>query len=147
MSYGMIVSTYSDAEEALCFCKDIIFDVGIIDICMPRMDGPMFVNKIRTLQNENRYLPIIAASSLGDKNLYNKKLFEEHLIKPIQENKLLKSLYNVFNKSINIDNQERVLKIDLKVLIAEDIHINQKVVKSFLIKLGVASENIDIVED
>ena len=147
MSYGMIVSTYSDAEEALCFCKDIIFDVGIIDICMPRMDGPMFVNKIRKLQNENRYLPIIAASSLGDKNLYNKALFEEHLIKPIQENKLLKSLYNVFNKTLNTDNQERVLKIDLRVLIAEDIHINQKVVKSFLVKLGVSSENIDIVDD
>lgn len=153
--HGLKVTSYSNAEEALYFCKSTIFDAGIIDICMPKIDGPTFVRRIRELSNANNIIPIIASSSLGDKNLYNTSLFTGHLIKPIKESKLLQILQDIFSKpknSINsnkqiTDTQKKNIYTNLQILIAEDIAINQKILKSFLIKLGVSSSGITIVDN
>ena len=171
--WGMKPHSFSNSEEALYFTRLTQFDIGLIDICMPKCDGHTFATKLRE-QSEfnNKTMPLIALSSLGDKKPAS-KLFLTHLIKPIKEAKLkqlcIDSLRHVINTSSSttsntnarnvitdtsakqslqcyIENNELVtLKDNIRILLAEDVYINQRVVVSFLNKLGF--NNIQVVEN
>jgi PAS domain S-box-containing protein len=161
--WGMKPYAFSNAEEALYFSRINKFDLGLIDICMPKIDGPTFALKLREQKDfNNKTFPLIALSSLGDKITSN-DLFKMHLIKPIKETKLkqlcidcikpyLKSNNKQTNNSKSIDlntyiqtNNLSELKSNVRILLAEDVYINQKVIVSFLNKIGY--KNIQIVEN
>jgi len=169
--WGMKAYAFSNAEEALYFTKITQFDIGLIDICMPKLDGPTFAQKLREQPEfNNKKIPLVALSSLGDKTASNSKYFKTHLIKPIKESKLKNVCIDLLqNRSqldkiqpndtdnsstsasfINLDkyitqNNISELKENIRILLAEDVYINQKVVSSFLNKLGFS--NIQIVEN
>ena len=169
--WGMKAYAFSNAEEALYFTKITQFDIGLIDICMPKLDGPSFAQKLREQPEfNNKKIPLVALSSLGDKTASNSKYFKTHLIKPIKESKLKNVCIDLLqNRSqpdkiqpndtdnsttntsfINLDkyitqNNISELKENIRILLAEDVYINQKVVSSFLNKLGFS--NIQIVEN
>jgi ActR/RegA family two-component response regulator len=44
---GFLVTTARNAEEAFCYCADAPFDVAIVDIVLPGLDGLSAVDKIR----------------------------------------------------------------------------------------------------
>ena len=169
--WGMKPYSFSNCEEALHFTKLNAFDIGIVEILMPNIDGYIFAQKLRE-QNEfnNKTFPLIALSSLGDKEVYKSKFFKTHLIKPIKESRLKKICIKLLNekkgkqkiepeKDIKdtIDNNELSLdsyiyknnlvelKDNVRILIAEDVYINQRVVTSFLNKLGF--KNLQVVDN
>lgn len=159
---GMIVTTYSDATEALYFLKTQTFNLGLIDCVMPYMPGPIFAAKLKEQLStqKSRSIPLISCSSLGE-NYINNELFKAHLIKPIKENKLTSVMIDIlmaseykFKKDIiqpqpqpqlHLNYININLKQDIRILLVEDILINQKVVLSFLNKMGF--KNIDVVDD
>lgn len=144
MKTGADVSPFSSACEALHFCNDVLYDLAIVDICMPKVSGPMFVDRLRQLENGNKNLPVIASSSLGDKNLYNHTIFCSHVTKPIVEDVLFTRMSQVFSKKRVIERKESIkVNTDLKILVAEDDSTNRKVIKGFLEKTGL--KNITIV--
>lgn len=162
--WGMKPYVFSNGEEALYFTKLMKFDVGLIDVCMPKMDGQSFANKLREqIDFSNKDLPLIAVSSLGDKLISKSKHFKTHIIKPIKESKLKKICidllqkrqiknieHNQYQKTIPIDkyidqNNFLELKSNVRIMLAEDVYINQKVVISFLNKLGY--DNIQVVDN
>jgi signal transduction histidine kinase/DNA-binding response OmpR family regulator len=167
--WGMNPHVYSNGEEALYFSRIINFDIGLIDICMPKMDGITFAMKFRNQEEfNNNNIPLIALSSLGDKIEINSQYFQQNLIKPIKESKLKSICIDVLQKRImikknkienNTDNKIETelldkyiinnnlldLKNNVRILIAEDIYINRKVITSFLNKLGF--NNLQIVDD
>lgn len=166
---GMIVTTYSDASEALYFLKSLTFDIGIIDSVMPYMPGETFGKKLKEqlINQKSRQIPLISCSSLGE-NYINNELFKGHLIKPIKENKLksimidilMTSKYKITKNTIQplpiqplplslpsppSPQSSTNFKQDIRILLVEDILINQKVVISFLYKMGF--KNVDVVDD
>lgn len=169
--WGMNPHVYSNGEEALYFSRIINFDIGLIDICMPKMDGLTFAMKFRNQEEyNNKTIPLIALSSLGDKIEINSKYFKTNLIKPIKESKLKNICIDVLQKRIIkhenkienkieniIENDSEILdkyiihnnlldlKTNVRILIAEDVYINQKVIVSFLNKLGF--NNIQVVDN
>lgn len=154
--WGMIPHVYGTSEEALYFSKKINFDIGLIDICMPRLDGNTFAYKFHSQNTKNKEIPLIALSSLGDKNI-DQSQFKTYLIKPIKETKLKQIITNIIcskNYSVkNIKENESPtqnisisqIKQNIKILLVEDVYINQKVAVSFLQKIGFL--NIDTAED
>ena len=162
--WGMKPYVFSNGEEALHFTRLTKFDIGLIDICMPKMDGISFATKLRE-QNEfnNMEFPLIALSSLGDKNANKSKHFKTQVIKPIKETKLKRicidllqtrnthiQTESVIQKPLSLDkyiiqNDLSELKSNVRILLAEDVYINQKVVVSFLNKIGY--DNIQVVEN
>lgn len=145
---GAKVTTFSTSEECIMVCRERSFDIGIIDICMPKIDGPMLVNKLKSTLCKDT--PMIACSSLGDKNLYNTNLFKGHLVKPISEQRLIKVINEVVCQQNNMIHIKQTSLKDLcykRALILEDVFINQKVLSGFLMKLGFISRNIDVVGD
>lgn len=169
--WGMKAHCFSNAEEALHFTRLKHFDIGLIDICMPKIDGYLFAQKLREQKEyDNKNIPLIALSSLGDKEVSKSKYFKSYLIKPVKESRLKKLCINFLHerKINNIDtkredykndstptnmsldsyinkNNLSGLKDNVRILIAEDVYINQKVVVSFLNKLGFT--NIQVVDN
>lgn len=164
--WNMKPYVFSNGEEALYFTKLMKFDIGLIDVCMPKMDGQSFANKLREqIDFTNKDLPLIAVSSLGDKLNSKSKHFKTHIIKPIKESKLKKICIDLlqkrqikhiekdqdqFQKIIPIDkyidqNNFLELKSNVRIMLAEDVYINQKVVISFLNKLGY--DNVQVVDN
>lgn len=128
----------SSGDEALRYIKQMDFDIGLIDILMPNMNGFQLAKKIKKI---NKNLPLIALSSLGEEDIRTKRdscLFEYILYKPVNEKKLLKACDSLFDKSNNIINKLQIISKaqSAKVIIAEDIIENQKVLKGYLNNFG-----------
>lgn len=160
--WGMKAHVFSNSQEALFYTKFQKFDLGLIDICMPRMDGKMLVQKLSTQLKENMF-PVIGLSSLGDK-LKDSNLFHTILLKPVKESKLKELCMELIlkkeqtsnsnanaststSKSIQdeIPNIYSEIKPNVRLLIAEDVYINQCVIINFLKKLGYL--NVDLVSN
>jgi signal transduction histidine kinase/CheY-like chemotaxis protein len=159
-NWGMIPTVFSSPKEALFMLKQHDFDyqLGLIDTCMPEMNGKEFSKKLKQLLIDEKRdnIPLIVLSSLGDSKDYkDSKDFYAHLIKPIKESRLKQicnELRNITSKiipentnKINCINYTFNIKDEIKILLAEDVLINQKVVVNFLNKLGY--NNIDVVEN
>jgi two-component system sensor histidine kinase EvgS len=86
-----------DGFTAYKLAKEIIPDLIIADIRMPKMDGFQLLNKIRNNKNL-KHIPVIAytASVLrGQKEQVSKKKFVELLIKPVKVSELYLALMNI----------------------------------------------------
>jgi len=119
---------------------DYRFDIGIIDLCMPKMDGHELAKRIR--DKDHTFPMILMASSY----IEDHDDFDNYIIKPVKENKLLNILINLFNhKEAHIEMKNTEESKQLKILLAEDMYMNQKVVIGFLKKFG--QEDITVVEN
>jgi len=147
--WGMIPIPFSSAIEALHMTKiSSNYDIGLIDACMPEMNGLDFAIKFRKYNNTT---PLIVLSSMGEINNEYKSYFNGHLLKPYKEFKLKQlCLGNLLKSKIEIPKPvyielNKELKNDISILIVEDVIINQKVVIKFLNKLNFNC--IDVVDD
>lgn len=149
--WGMRPQTFSSAEEALLFTRFSSFDLGLIDLCMPKIDGFTFAAKLKEQLTPDGAFPLIALSSLGDKVTSLSKHFKGHLVKPIKEQKLKRLCIDVLkqqNRNNNLHIQPSLpvphtddhnltdIKENVRILLAEDVYINQRVIVSFLKKIG-----------
>ena len=63
-SEGFTVDTYLNGEDALIGLEDKIYDLGLFDIKMPRMNGNELLMKVRSSRNENlKNMPVIFLTS------------------------------------------------------------------------------------
>lgn len=161
--WGMNPITFSTSEEALYYLKmypDKI-NIGLIDICMPTINGYDFATKLNEqlitnneINNEkSKNLPLIALSSINKNNgikSYNDKLFKHYILKPIKESKLKTLMIDIIQNS-QFSNKKPISieKLNdnstIKILVVEDIYINQRVIIQFLKKLGYSL--IDVAEN
>jgi len=126
----------SSGEEALQYLAKMRFDLCLVDIVMPNMNGFELARKIKEHDNN---IPLIALSSLSELDILNKHrhLFQDILVKPINEKKLLKICMDIFDKKTKKPLFQKLEDAEnTKVLIAEDILENQKVIKGFLEYFG-----------
>ena len=153
--WGMHPHAFGDAEEAIHFTKIIKFDIGLIDLCMPKMDGITFAKK---LGEHNINIPLIALSSLCDNDSELDIYFQSSIIKPYKELYLKNICINLLNNKSNtvinkvqttIEYLETIdtfnLKDSIRILLADDIQINQKIIVYFLNKLNF--NNIQVVNN
>jgi PAS domain S-box-containing protein len=153
----MHVTAISDPIKALQILKsDKLFDVGIIDMKMPGMDGIMFGRQVNALFPKEK-LPLVLYSSIGhilsrtDINKY----FVAHISKPIKQEQLILKLCEILVKddSVGINKEHIDAKnmhisladnFPLSILVAEDNMINQKLAEKMLESFGY---NIDIANN
>jgi signal transduction histidine kinase/ABC-type amino acid transport substrate-binding protein/DNA-binding response OmpR family regulator/HPt (histidine-containing phosphotransfer) domain-containing protein len=114
---GMIVTLASNGKEAVAAIRNDNFDVVLMDIQMPIMDGYEATKRIRKFKSK-KTLPIIAMTAhamVGDKEKALEAGMDDHISKPIDPNDLFSTLINWVKKKNGISSvsKEVVEKIDI----------------------------------
>jgi PAS domain S-box-containing protein len=154
LNWGMLPVSCTSGEEALLYLRrNTHFDLALIDIMMPGMSGNDLATKIQDIVPD---LPMIALSSLGEHGRDLNPAFESRISKPIKEQKLLNCILNIFQTSRQskyraATSTDTTKNKSLRIIIAEDIYLNQKVITSMLNKMGytevkVVSDGIELLE-
>jgi signal transduction histidine kinase/DNA-binding response OmpR family regulator/HPt (histidine-containing phosphotransfer) domain-containing protein len=165
IAQGMKIELADGAKSGISLLEKAIengkwFDLAIIDMQMPQVNGAQVVRWIRQ-QPEFEGIKIIIASSQGgrdDIDLSNLVL-DGHLNKPIRHRTLIFTLAQVLGLVIEQDNlfaksgplpptPESTIK--LRILLAEDNPVNQQVAVGLLKRMGhtidVAANGLEALE-
>ncbi len=138
------------------------FDLAIIDMHMPEMDGVQLALKIRSTCS-NEHLPMILLTSAGHGNLSRSELaeaFDAVLTKPLHQEDLRNAVLQIFRKHpaeatpsppskiennpspTRIYSEEFATQYPLRILLAEDNPINQRVALLMLSKFGYRADAV-----
>ena len=145
-----------DAAEALVMLRKAIaekdpFEIALLDMQMPGADGIILASQIKA-SPEIASTQLIMLTSLG--HLPSERLWKEvgisaYLIKPVKQSRLFEAVLQVLtepaiaiNTSPNTTPAGPVSKSTIRILLAEDNLVNQKVALRQLAKLGF---NVDAV--
>ncbi len=126
------------------------FDICIIDIHMPGMDGYELARRIRKLKAPLSKIPLLAHSSsfINRSRKYRESGFNGFLPAPIRRQKLLAIILHLISKKTSlpekIEKREFVTqhsiadgcKHSIHILLAEDNPVNAKLAKHMLTKAG-----------
>lgn len=127
-SWGAAVSIANNAEEAFDFLREQLFDLVLMDISMPKIDGLQATQMIRSDFPENvRNLPIIAmtASAMtSDFSRYLQAGMNDAISKPYEPEQLLTLILKWLNKTdykpqeaaVEVQEVPETTLIDLSVL-------------------------------
>ena len=156
--WGMVVQDTEFPAQALEMLKAKAYDLAIVDMHMPGMDGAMLAQKIREVGHK---LPLVLFSSHGRKEATD-SLFAATLAKPLRQSQLFDTLV-----SLLADQAEAAPRVSagpakprmdaqmaerhpLRILLAEDNVVNQKLALRLLSQMGyradLASNGIEAIE-
>ena len=114
---NFLISTAADATEALEKLNSISFDLIIIDIMMPGMNGYELTKKIR----ESTLVPLIHLTAMRETQnvIHGLELgADDYIGKPFEPKELLLRIKNILNKTSKKPNKEKIqlgsLILDLK---------------------------------
>ena len=155
-SWGMEPVAVALPSEALALIENgEHFDVAALDMLMPEMDGCELARRIR-LQPNGQALPLVLLTSLaGLPQARSTEDFDVQLTKPVRASQLYNALLGVFadpepNALPPAVDREAPETSSLRILLAEDNPVNQKVALRILEKLGyradVASNGLEALE-
>jgi signal transduction histidine kinase/CheY-like chemotaxis protein len=159
--WGMISRDTEHPQQALEWVRSgEHFDLLITDMHMPELDGLMLTSEIRKLQDE-KALPIILLTSLGRRELGADELhFSAYLTKPLKPSALYDALAGIFARNLispkpdsatkTTMDKEMATQHPLRILLAEDNQVNQKLALRILEQMGyradVASNGLEAIE-
>lgn len=159
-SWGMEPFAFSSAQEALDWIQQGgFFNIAILDMAMPEMDGLMLAEEIRQLPGYEE-VPLVMLTSIGNRDPLKKGVnFAAYLTKPVKPAQLHIVLLSVLTgQKVSLTESSGDFEFDsdlskrlpLRILLAEDNAINQKVTLRILERLGyradVAANGIEVME-
>jgi two-component system alkaline phosphatase synthesis response regulator PhoP len=149
---GYEVTTAGDGSAALKAVENEYFDLIIMDVMMPEMDGISATESIRIRKNEVPILILSAKNTSSDRVLGLKKGADDYLTKPFNLEELLLRVEKLIEKNKKIQDKDTVgetytfgnNKVDFKAQEAvnfkgETIPLSKK--ESMLLHLLVESKN------
>ncbi|HET8877084.1 MAG TPA: GAF domain-containing protein, partial [Casimicrobiaceae bacterium] len=159
--WGMLTRDTQFPAQALQWIADgDAFDVAILDMHMPEMDGIMLATRIRSMR---AMLPLVLFTSLGRREAGDAAgLFAATLAKPLRQSQLFDTLMTLLAHEMTDASPRPVAtakpRIDagmaarhpLRILLAEDNVVNQKLALRLLQQMGyradLASNGVEAVE-
>ena len=149
--WKMIPYLCSNGPEALEWVENNPApDIILIDFIMKGMDGVMLTKVLR--KNEQLSdIPILLLSSAGriSKEVRKQKLFEEILTKPVHQSALLDAISRHLLQLPEADEKgerskdpeaELAAEFPMRILVADDNQVNQKLIRRILEKMGYEPE-------
>jgi signal transduction histidine kinase/CheY-like chemotaxis protein len=136
-SWGVLVDDEGDPRVALRRAAARSYDLVITDMHMPHLDGVMLTRELRALEGWTER-PVVLLTSLGQRPEGGVDLRLIHLTKPVKA----MALRNTVARALGAAQQqaERDAQVHpvrrLRVLVAEDNVVNQKVATLILQRLG-----------
>ncbi len=158
--WGMQVDEAACAATALEALQQaanlgIPYDIALIDMQMPDVDGMTLGKQIKT-NSAIADIPLIMLTSTNERHEVQKALnigFASYLVKPVKPSRLLDTIMNILDNSQVSRNQQVSIPIQiekitnsgkskLKLLLAEDNLVNQKVALKQLQNLGYDADAV-----
>lgn len=153
LKWGMIpVTVDSGIKGITSILNGDRYDVIILDMQMPGMNGLEVARRIREISKDNS-IPIVFITSFSfseEQRTEAQKYLSAHLTKPIKQSQLFDVLYFIFYTEPNKmtentgrnpkDNLQFADEYPVKILAAEDNPVNQKFIVHVLKKLGYVAE-------
>ncbi len=155
--WGIIAIAAADGLQALQLIDSAInseqkFDMAIVDMRMPQMDGLSLASRIHSIPDYEQ-LPIVILSSvdrLTQQQLAAKSEFVAVLNKPIKQSQLYDTCVRILcGKQISVlpstsstskFDLQLSEKLPLRILLVEDMPLNQKVALHMLQRLGYGAD-------
>ncbi len=152
-SWGMQVrSAFSGWQALEWIVSGEQFDIAVLDMQMPEMDGLSLAAHIHSLPSCQE-LPLVMLSSLGSitqEETGEKAKFVAFLSKPIKQSHLYNVFARIFSKQrISVRSSQSsppqfdpqlAQHLPLRILLVEDVSLNQKVALQMLQKLGYRAD-------
>lgn len=126
---GYEVHKAGDGLKALELVEKFKYDVILMDIQMPLMDGIEATRRIREMEGTKRHTPIVAITAFalrGDKEKFISMGMDDYIAKPVKMKELFSTIEKMFFK--NIDTNKKVV-------------LNSRGEVEFVDKQQVANEN------
>jgi PAS domain S-box-containing protein len=151
-SWGMVVEAVERPTEALELVRrGETFDVAVLDMQMPEMDGLELAREIRRHRDE-RALPLLLLTSIGHlADARGAGEFSAQLTKPVKSSQLYDALVRVLAAGAGAgpargrdDERSGSPSGGLRLLVAEDNAVNMQLALALLRKLGYEA---DVAED
>lgn len=108
---GHEVAEAADGSEAVALCRDHKFDLLVMDIMMPKVDGFTAVKQIRKFSP----LPVIMLSARGEEydKLFGFELgIDDYVVKPFSPKELMARITAVLTRSQQARNEHEKLEFD-----------------------------------
>ncbi len=164
-AWGMLAKTAANGVEALNILRQgEPFDMALLEMQMPDFDGLSLAKEIRKLSPYKR-VPLVLLTSMGRQSIDRAQLydFSACLNKPIKQSQLYNVLMNILggeSLEVHLADKDRVKltkdipllakTLPLRILLAEDHLVNQKVALQILQRMGyradVAGNGLEVLE-
>ncbi len=147
-AWGLAASAAASGREALTWISEgKAFDLAVVDMQMPEMDGVAFAGEVR--QRLGRATPpLILLSSLSRPEVDTSETFAAALTKPVRASRLYNAVSDLLATDLSPDRPASdILSVPkladrhpLRVLVAEDNLVNQKIALLMLERLGYRAD-------
>jgi signal transduction histidine kinase/DNA-binding response OmpR family regulator/HPt (histidine-containing phosphotransfer) domain-containing protein len=165
-SWGMVPQVCESGEAALALIRTCPtpFDVALLDMQMPEIDGLELAKQIKAIPS-SAALPLIMLTSLGQREVSKDFEFAAFLNKPVKASQLYNAIVAVFaeldqakvvNTNTKASNNNSAFdsslahRYPMHILLAEDNSVNQKLALKMLERLGyradVAANGREVLE-
>ncbi len=154
-AWGLHCESFASGPEALALVeRGNAFDLAIVDMHMPEMDGLELANRLRALRPD---LPLVLYTSLGGADEVD-PVFAAALAKPVKQSQLFDVLVSLLSDGTSAaasvqtpsDTKTPGERHPLRILLAEDNNVNQQIALLVLESMGyradVASNGLEAVE-
>ncbi|MDP1418592.1 response regulator transcription factor [Peribacillus simplex] len=127
------VDTADNGEDGLFMAQQSIYDIIILDVMLPGIDGFEIVRKIREAKIDTSVLFLTAKDALEDRVRGLEMGGDDYLIKPFQAPELKARIRALLRRSGIISLEQHVKYRDIELLEKEkDIMVDGKVIKMTL---------------
>jgi CheY-like chemotaxis protein/HPt (histidine-containing phosphotransfer) domain-containing protein len=151
--WGMISQAAESAAQALEWLRaGQEFDIAILDMQMPEMDGVSLARQMRQLR-ASQAMPLVLLTSVGFQNNDSdptlSTLFAARLVKPIRQNQMQSVLVQVLGGFKRLGKKLPITapldtnlanRLPLRILLADDNLINQKVAFQLFKQMGYQAD-------
>lgn len=161
-AWGMKAKITNSPQKALSWVRQgTPFDIAILDLQMPEMDGIQLAKKLRKLQGAHE-LPLLLLTSVRKREIdVADGLLAACISKPVKASQLHNVLTDIFATKRKLARETRkdpqprfdselAFRLPLDILLAEDNATNQKLALYMLARLGyradVAVNGIEVIQ-
>ena len=158
--WGMLPRDTESPDEVLRWVEaGEPFDLAVVDMHMPEMDGVTLAKKLKAL---NASLPLVLFSSIGRREANDTEgIFSAYMTKPLRQSQLFDTLAELLVEDDKarqlavapkqpVMDPEMAARHPLRILVAEDNLVNQKLAMRLLEQAGyradLASNGIEAIE-
>ena len=150
-----VVDSAFDGEEALLFIEQYQYDIIILDIMLPKLNGLEVLKRIRASKNQTPVLLLTAKSTTEDKITGLDLGADDYLSKPFVIDELLARIRALLRRTPQISEETNLSFGDLKLDIQNSVlsHKDEKVtlmnkelqIMSILMKSGAKIVSLDTI--